>query len=193
MKTNVKNEKSLKYYQKKLKDCDYITYKLMKNDMKDPLLLVNNVIRHYQWILLHGDLSNFNLQHPDIKIYQDLFIFGLTSSKEFADEIYNYFIYTVSLAYNNKNKRWNSSLLKELIVNSKRLYHFDVAAMYILIVTTIEEMQNYINNININEKINIPHGKVIELIEKISTQKFYDEIKKMILGKREFINEFRNY
>lgn len=183
-------QKDLKFFQKKLKEVDIVAYKTMAKKMKNPLELVNELIRHYQWILKHGDLDKLNLQDNNNRIYQDLFIYAMTSSKDFSDEFYNYFINCVKIAYNKKTRRWNFRLVNEIIVNSKRLYHFDVAAMYILIATTLGELQEYINNININKIIHITHTHVIELFEGIVSQRFYNELKKKIINKRVLINEY---
>lgn len=176
MKTN-----EIKKYLKKEDPALYSTFGKL---LYEPVLLANQLIRHYQWIYLRGDIDNLLLDDRFNKNYLNLFIYALESSKEFADKFISYFVYSLQLAFNNKTKKWDMQIISDILINRKRAYKFDLIAMYALMASTYDRIIDIVEEVEPNVILKTSKKDILDLFNKIIDQNFYENLKREIKHNR---------
>lgn len=169
---------------KYLRKNDPALYAELKAFLNTPTPLLNKLIRNYEWMFIHNDLKTLDLSLRYHKNYLNLFLYCLDSSSELSNDFFNYFIHSLEIAYDAKTKKWDMDLITNILINKKRLYKYDLIAMYLLIAATIDRCHVFIEELEISPKIKLDINQICTLFTKIIDQKYYDKLKQIILDKR---------
>lgn len=174
-----------------LKKNDKALWQTIGKDINDPTVVTNKLIRHYQWIFLMGDIDNLDMGDRINKNYKKLFVYSIRENPEFRDEFFNYVAFVFRAAFNANSKNWDKSIVFDIMINNKRLYWFDFAAIYALIASNYSELRPIIiNEFIMDDDMSITKDDFIKLFDSISNQKFFDELKSAI--KKERMNTSKN-
>ncbi len=180
-----------KEFAKFIKKNDPVVWKTVGKNINNPTVLVNELIRHYQWIFQMGDIDNLDLGDRLNKYYKELFVHSLKSDSTFRDEFLNYMLFTLKIGFNDSTKSWDKDIIVNIFVNNKRLFWFDFSAMYVLIASSYSEIRPIIENeFNVDPEIGLDKQNLLKLFDGISNQKFFNELKQLI--KKERLNTSKN-
>ncbi len=155
-----------------------------KSSLNNSVALVNQVVRHYQWIFEIQDFTYLDLQDRANKNYLNLFMYGLEQSEELANDFINYFVFSFRNAYNVETKKWSLDLIFNTFIHQASYHEFDLIAMYALIGATYDRFPKFFPHLKINPKLSMGLEQVIDFFELIVNQDFYNELKAEILNKR---------
>lgn len=174
-----------------LKKNDKALWKTIGKDINDPTVITNELIRHYQWIFLMGDIDSLDMGDRINKNYKKLFVYSLRENPEFRDEFFNYILFVLKSGFDFDDKSWDRSIIIDILINNKRMFWFDFAAMYTLIASSYSELRPIImNEFIVDDEIGISKQDFIKLFDGISNQKFFNELKDLI--KKERLNTSKN-
>ncbi len=159
-------------------------YREYRGSLSDPVALVNQLVRHYQWIYEIQDFRYLDLQDRANKNYLNLFLYGLERSDELASDFINYFVFSFRNAFDIDTRTWNIDLIFNTFIHQCSYHEFDLIAMYSLIGATFDRFTKFIIKMKIEPKLNMTLKDVVAFFELIINQKFYEELKTEIYNKR---------
>lgn len=170
---------------KYLKKNDPALWRTIGKNINNPTVLVNELIRHYQWIFQMGDIDGLDLGDRINKNYKALFVFALENNIEFRDEFFNYILFVFKIAFDYNTKTWDKEVIQNILINNKRLFWFDYASMYTLIASSYDQIRPIImNEFIVGPENDINKKYLVKLFDAIVNQKFFDKIKEQIKSER---------
>ena len=87
-----------------LKKNDKALWKTIGKEINNPTAVTNELIRHYQWIFMMGDIDNLDMGDRINKNYKKLFVYSLRENPEFRDEFFNYILFVFKSAFDIEKK-----------------------------------------------------------------------------------------
>ncbi len=169
---------------KYLKKNDRNLYNQFKDCIANPVVLVNRLVRHYQWIFEIRDLSSLDLQDRFNKNYLNLFLYAMESDNELANNFINYFAFSCRNCFDFNSRTWNIDLIFNTLIHQCSTNEFDLVAMYVLMASTFDRFIKFFYVFEPNDKLTLNADEVFELFLLIVNQTFYDDLKHEILIKR---------
>ena len=159
-------------------------YHQYRTSLSNPVALVNQVVRHYQWIYEIQDYTYLDLQDRANKNYLNLFLYGLEASDELASDFINYFVFSFKNAFDVDTRTWNIDLIFNTFIHQCSYHEFDLIAMYALIGATFDRFTKFIIRMKINPKLSMTLKDIVNFFELIINQEFYNDLKKEVNNKR---------
>lgn len=175
---------TLREITKYLKRNDKNLYNEYKDCITTPIMLVNRLVRHYQWIFEIKDFSHLDLQDRLNKNYLNLFLYGMENDEELASNFVNYLVFSLRNAFDFEKRIWNLDLIFNIFIHHASEHEFNLFAMYVLLASTYDRSIKFVLNLQINNKLQMELKEVLDLFELIIDQNFYDELKHEITLKR---------
>ena len=169
---------------KYLKKNDRNLYNQFKDCIANPVVLVNKLVRHYQWIFEIRDISILDLQDRYNKNYLNLFLYAMECDNELANNFINYFAFCFRNCFDFNSRSWNIDLIFNTFIHKSTSNEFDLVAMYVLIASTFDRFIKFFNVFEPKEKLMLSADEVFELFMLIVDQQFYDDLKNEIVIKR---------
>lgn len=169
---------------KYLKRNDKNLYNEYKDTLSSPVLLVNKLVRHYQWYFEIRDFSKLDLQDRRNKNYLNLFMYALETDHELANNFINFFTFSLKNAFDIDERTWNIDLIFNSLIHQSTKHEFYLVGMYVLIAATFDRFIKFFDFFEPKEKLGLNPDEVFELFLLIVNQSFYEELKTEIARKR---------
>lgn len=167
------------------KENDPAFWETIGKDFESPVIFLNEIIRHYQWIYYQGDLDELDLGSHINKYYKEAFIEVLARNPSIRDQFFNFLLNSFKIAYDYEKNAWYRKIVINILINNKNKYMYDYLAMYALIASSYNVLRwMLVHDYNCDEKIGIPKEEFIKLFDGISNQEFYNELKNIVKNQR---------
>lgn len=169
---------------KYLKRNDRNLYNQYKDCITNPIVLVNRLVRYYQWFFEIRDFTRLDLQDRQNKNYLNLFLYAMENDAELVNNFINYFTFSLRNAFDYNKRTWNIDLIFNILIHQSSNNEFDLVAMYILMAATFDRFIKFFQNFECKEKLMMSPDEVFELFLLIVNQEFYNDLKHEIINKR---------
>ena len=168
-----------------LKKNDIVLYDKYKTFLDKPELLLEEVIRYYQWIFEIQDFSKLNLQDLCNRNHLNLFIYAFESKPELADGFINHFVQSFRNSFDYETRKWSADLIFNTFIHQCSEREFDLLAMYALVGATYDRFSRYLIRVHVDPSLNLAFKEVVQFFELIINQSFFDELKAEVDAKRQ--------
>ncbi len=168
-----------------LKKNDIVLYEKYKPFLDKPAALLEEIIRHYQWIFEIQDFSKLNLQDICNRNHLNLFIYVFEQKPELANDFINHFVQSFRNSFDYVERKWSADLIFNTIIHQCSNREFDLLAMYALVGATYDRFSHYLIRLHVDPSLNLRFKEVVQFFELIINQSFFDELKAEVDVKRQ--------